>query len=95
MAPDHTQARKNIWKVQDNDFDGDLPPFLGEWKLNVEGKDPIDFFRHLFPAVLIDDIVHNTNLYALQKGKENLAVTGEEMQIFFRDQPDHGVHSVS
>uniref|UniRef100_A0A8C6SAS8 PiggyBac transposable element-derived protein domain-containing protein n=1 Tax=Neogobius melanostomus TaxID=47308 RepID=A0A8C6SAS8_9GOBI len=61
MAPDHTQARKNIWKVQDNDFDGDL---------------------HLFPADLIDDITYNTNLYALQKGKENLAVTGEEMQIF-------------
>ncbi|KAM7402171.1 hypothetical protein PAMP_017435 [Pampus punctatissimus] len=58
MAPDHTQARKNIWKVQDNNFDGDLTPFLGEWKLNVEGRDPIDFFRHLFPADLIDDIVH-------------------------------------
>ncbi|XP_048106446.1 piggyBac transposable element-derived protein 2 [Alosa alosa] len=26
--------------------------------------------------------VHNTNMYALQKGKENLAVTSEEMQIF-------------
>ncbi len=24
-----TQARKYLWKVQDNDFDGDLPPFLG------------------------------------------------------------------
>ena len=30
MAPDHTQARKKIWEVQDNDFDGDLPTFLGE-----------------------------------------------------------------
>uniref|UniRef100_A0A3Q3JJB3 PiggyBac transposable element-derived protein domain-containing protein n=1 Tax=Monopterus albus TaxID=43700 RepID=A0A3Q3JJB3_MONAL len=42
----------------------------------------LDFFRHLFLADLIDDIVHNTNLYALQKGRENLAVTREEMQIF-------------
>ncbi|KAJ0022655.1 hypothetical protein NQD34_014789 [Periophthalmus magnuspinnatus] len=73
MVPDHTQARKNIWK--------DLT-FLRECKLNVERRDPIDFFRHLFPADLIDDIVHNTNLYALQKGKENLAVIGEKMQIF-------------
>ncbi|KAJ0057346.1 hypothetical protein NL108_004931 [Boleophthalmus pectinirostris] len=92
MTPDHIQARKNTWKVQDNDFDGVLPAFLGEWKLNVEGRDPIDFFRHLFPADHIDDIVHNTSLYGLQKGKENLAVTREEI---FRDQSDHGVHSVS
>uniref|UniRef100_A0A3Q3J369 PiggyBac transposable element-derived protein domain-containing protein n=1 Tax=Monopterus albus TaxID=43700 RepID=A0A3Q3J369_MONAL len=77
-----TQACKNVWKFQDNDFNGDLPPLLGDWKLNVEGRDPVDFFRHLFPADLIDDIVHNTNLYALQKGRENLAVTREEMQIF-------------
>lgn len=75
-------ACENTWKVQENDLDGDLPPSLGELKLNVEGRDPIDFFRHLFPADLIDDIVNNTNLYALQKGKENLAVTGEEMLIF-------------
>lgn len=36
MAPDHAQACKYIWKVQDNDFEGDLPPFLGDWELNVE-----------------------------------------------------------
>ena len=82
MTPDHSQACKNIWKVQDNHFDRDLPPFLGQWKFNVEGREPIDFSRHLFPADLIDDIVKNTNLYAPQKGKENLAVTGEEMQTF-------------
>ena len=46
----------------------------------MEGSDPIDLFRHLFPPDLIDDIVHNTNLHALQKGKENPAVTGEETQ---------------
>ncbi|CAK6983472.1 PREDICTED: piggyBac transposable element-derived protein 2-like [Scomber scombrus] len=81
-APACTQARKYVWKLQDNDFDGDLPPFLGDWKVNVEGGEPVDFFRHLFPLDLIDEIVHNTNMYALQKGKENLGVTSEEMQIF-------------
>lgn len=45
----------------------------------MEGRDPIDFFTHLFPVDLIDDTVQNTNLYALKKGKENLAVTGEEI----------------
>ncbi|XP_014865728.1 PREDICTED: piggyBac transposable element-derived protein 2-like, partial [Poecilia mexicana] len=78
----HNQPRKYVWKVQDNNFDGDLPPFLGERRVNVDGREPIDFFRYLFPLDLIDEIVHNTNMYALQKGKENLAVTSEEMQIF-------------
>ncbi|XP_027899099.1 piggyBac transposable element-derived protein 2-like [Xiphophorus couchianus] len=77
-----TQPRKYVWKVQDNNFDGDFPPFLGERRVNVDGREPIDFFRYLFPLDLIDVIVHNTNMYALQKGKENLAVTSEEMQIF-------------
>ncbi|XP_062853638.1 piggyBac transposable element-derived protein 2-like [Trichomycterus rosablanca] len=81
-APACTQPRKYVWKVQDNNFEGDLPPFLGDRKVNVEGREPIDLFRHLFPLDLIDEIVHNTNMYALQKGKENLAVTSEEMQIF-------------
>lgn len=65
--------------------------FLGEWKLNVEARHPTD----LFPADLIVDIARNTNWYALQKEKENLAVTGEEMQVFFRNQSDHGGHLVS
>ena len=50
--------------------------------MNVEGTEPIDFFMHLFPEDLIDDIVHNTNLYALQKGKENLALTPQELKTF-------------
>ncbi|CAG6022016.1 unnamed protein product [Menidia menidia] len=75
------QAREYVWKLQDNDFDGDLLPFLGDWRVNVQGREPIDFFSHLFPIALIDES-YETNMYALQKGKENLAVTSEEMHIF-------------
>ena len=50
--------------------------------MNVEGIEPIDFFIYLFPEDLINEIVHNTNLYALQNGKENLALTKEEMKKF-------------
>ena len=59
-----------------------MPSFLGKWKVNVEGTEPIDFFMHLFPEDLLSDIVHNSNLYALQKGKENLALTKNEMKTF-------------
>lgn len=56
--------------------------FLGQWKVNVEGTEPIDFFMHLFSQDLINEIVHNTNLYTLQNGKENLALTKDEMKKF-------------
>ncbi|KAK0142248.1 PiggyBac transposable element-derived protein 3 [Merluccius polli] len=73
---------RNVWKAKDNQFEGDLPPFLGESKMNVEGTDPIDFFMHLFTQDMIDDIVYNTNLYAFQKGKDKLALTSEEFKTF-------------
>lgn len=59
-----------------------------KWKLYVEKRDQIywDLFIFLFYffilADFIDDIVHNSNLYVLQKGKDTLAVTGQE-DIFF------------
>ena len=59
-----------------------MPTFLGEWKVNVEGKETINFFMHLFPEELIDDIVQNTNMYALQKGQENLALTNAGLKTF-------------
>uniref|UniRef100_A0AAR2KQS2 PiggyBac transposable element-derived protein domain-containing protein n=1 Tax=Pygocentrus nattereri TaxID=42514 RepID=A0AAR2KQS2_PYGNA len=43
---------------------------------------PIDFFMHLFTQDMINDIVHNTNLYSVQKGKEKLALTSEEFKTF-------------
>ncbi|XP_058235983.1 activating transcription factor 7-interacting protein 1 isoform X3 [Hemibagrus wyckioides] len=85
VPPDRAQGQKrirNVWKAKDNQFEGNLPRFLGEWKVNVEGTEPIDFFIHLFPEDLLDEIVHNTNLYALQHGKGNLALTTGELQIF-------------
>uniref|UniRef100_A0A3B5KWX9 PiggyBac transposable element-derived protein domain-containing protein n=1 Tax=Xiphophorus couchianus TaxID=32473 RepID=A0A3B5KWX9_9TELE len=70
---------KYVWKVQDNNFDGDFPPFLGE-RVNVDGRQPINFFRYWFPLDLTDEMVHNTNMYALQTRKENLAVTSKEIE---------------
>lgn len=81
-AEDVPPTRASIWKIGDNQFEGDLPPFLGQWKANVQGTEPVEFFMHLFPEELNNDIVFNTNLYALQKGKENLAVTSDEIKTF-------------
>lgn len=83
VPPTRAKAqKKHLWRAKDNQFGADLPPFLGEWKLNVNGSEPIDFFSYLFPEELVNEIVQNTNLYALQEGKENLAVTKEEMMTF-------------
>ena len=35
---------------------------------------------YLYPEDLID-VMHNSNLYALQKGKENLALTSQELNM--------------
>lgn len=61
----YTKKSRHVWKIKDNEFEGDLAPFLGEWKVNIEGTEPIDFFMHLFPEELIDGIVLKSNLYAL------------------------------
>lgn len=37
--------------AKSNQFVRDLPP--GEWKVNVEGTEPIDFLMHLFPKELM------------------------------------------
>lgn len=62
-APDHS----HVWKLQDNVFDGDLSPFLGDWKVNVEVREQINFFRHLFPFDLID-----AQHQQVQKGKKKI-----------------------
>uniref|UniRef100_A0A3B4XHS3 PiggyBac transposable element-derived protein domain-containing protein n=1 Tax=Seriola lalandi dorsalis TaxID=1841481 RepID=A0A3B4XHS3_SERLL len=62
---------RNRWKAKDNEFGGDLLTFLGE-----------NFFSHLFTQETIDDIVFNTNLYAVQKRNENLGLTSEEFKTF-------------
>lgn len=83
VPPARAKAHKkseHLWRVKDNHFGADLPPFLGEWKLNVSGSEAVDFFTHLFPEELVNDT--NTNLYALQKGKGKLAVTKQEMMTF-------------
>lgn len=76
------QQKRHTWKVKDSPCEGVLPDFLGEWSLNVQATEPLEFFLHLFPEELIDDITYHTNLYALQKGRENLNATAEEMKAF-------------
>lgn len=76
------QQKRHTWKVKDNPCEGMLPDFLGEWSLNVHATEPLEFFLHLFPEELIDDMTYHTNLYGLQKGRENLNATAEEMKAF-------------
>lgn len=63
VPPQECKKSKHVWKSKDNEFDGGLPPSSGQWKVNIEGTDPINLFMHLFPEDLIVEMV----LYALQK----------------------------
>ncbi|XP_063818872.1 piggyBac transposable element-derived protein 2-like [Pseudophryne corroboree] len=71
-----------LWKAKDNDFEGVLPTFVGQHKVKVEGTEPIHFFMHLFSDTMVDEIVHNTNLYTLQKRKGYLSLTSHELKCF-------------
>ncbi|XP_037576721.1 piggyBac transposable element-derived protein 3 [Dermacentor silvarum] len=78
-------ARKDItaWIAdKDNDYAGKPPDFLGEHRVNVHGALPIDYFLAVFPDSLLEHIVFQTNLYAVQKGKENLRLTLPELKVF-------------
>lgn len=65
VVPGHARSHKPVWKVQDNHFDGHLPPFLRDWKVNV--------FGYLFPNDLIDDMMHSN------KKKRRSGMTRKEM----------------
>jgi hypothetical protein len=46
-------------------------------------KSPRDYFTYYFDNSLLDLIVHETNLYSVQKNGKSLDVTPEEITAFF------------
>lgn len=71
--PSGSTKNRTIWLAnKDNDHNCKPPKFLGEHKVNVHGEFPIEYFLALFPESLMEHIVFQTNLDAVQKGKEHL-----------------------
>ncbi|KAH8036620.1 hypothetical protein HPB51_002674 [Rhipicephalus microplus] len=66
----------------DTDWAGKAPDYLGKHKANEHGALHIDHFLALFPESLLEHIVCQTNLYAVQKGTENLLLTLPELKVF-------------
>nr|XP_050025154.1 piggyBac transposable element-derived protein 4-like [Dermacentor andersoni] len=85
-APSKTSAARTdstVWIAdKDNDYAGKPPDFLGEHRVNVHGTHPIDYFLAKFPDSLLEHIVFQTNLYAVQKRKDNLWFTLPELKVF-------------
>lgn len=72
-----------MWALEKDNHHADNPPaFLGRHESNIHGEYPIDYFAHLFPESLLEEVVFQTNLYSEQQGKENLQVTLQELKIF-------------
>ncbi|CAM1306240.1 Uncharacterised protein r2_g1597 [Pycnogonum litorale] len=74
--------RSSIWYVKDNDFAQNPPIYIGNLKVKVLANSPIEMFTSLFPETLIKDICYQTNLYAMQQGKEGFNLTPPELKIF-------------
>ena len=62
---------------------GNPPPFLGQNMINIDGDTPYSFFIKLFTEDIFQMIAYETNLYAIQSGKENLSVSVGEIKQFF------------
>ncbi|KAM7310521.1 piggyBac transposable element-derived protein 3 [Ixodes scapularis] len=76
-------VQRVIWfHNKDNDHAGEPPEFTGQHRVNIHGDHPIDYFLGLFPESLLEHIVFQTNLYAVQNGKETLRLTVPELKVF-------------
>ncbi|KAL2091612.1 hypothetical protein ACEWY4_013875 [Coilia grayii] len=76
------KKRRRRWKVKSNDYEGHPPTFQGQNTVNVQTEEPIDMFYCPFPDGLLDIIFHQSNLYAMYKGKMNFALTKPELKVF-------------
>lgn len=76
-------VKRAIWFCgKDDDHAGEPPEFTGQHRVNIHRDHPIDYFLGLFPESLLEQIVFQTNLYAVQKGKETLRLTVPELKVF-------------
>lgn len=55
---------------------------LDNLKVQIEGKTPVEIFETVFDSKVIDLIMEQTNLYALQNNNHLFCVTQEEIKIF-------------
>lgn len=74
--------RQHVWLVKDNDLSVNAPKFTGKEKCHISGEMPIDFFKYMFPDNYLQTIVEQSNLYAVQNGKENFNLSIDELKVF-------------
>jgi len=79
-------ANNIIWNAEkDNAFSNTVPIFTGIHQVNLklEKSEPIDVFSQFFTAELLDYIVYQSNLYAMQQDISSpLNLTRGELMIF-------------
>ncbi|KAF2901569.1 hypothetical protein ILUMI_04615 [Ignelater luminosus] len=58
-----------------------LPPFLGSETTNIQGNSPLEYILSLFPKNIVENIVYQTSIYAIQN-KLNFGLTKVELSKF-------------
>ncbi|XP_049840518.1 piggyBac transposable element-derived protein 2-like [Schistocerca gregaria] len=76
-----TRLSNSEWQ-QINNNSVPLPKFTRVEKINITGESPIVFFTEIISAKMLEQIVFQTNLYALLNEKLNLGLTVPEMKTF-------------
>ncbi|KAL3247117.1 hypothetical protein MRX96_057231 [Rhipicephalus microplus] len=80
---------------KDNDWAGKSPDFLRKHKVNVHGVLPIDYFLAVFPEWLLEHIVFQKNLNAMQKGKREPPVETARAKSLPWRMPGNDLHQIS
>ncbi|XP_047113377.1 uncharacterized protein LOC124789903 [Schistocerca piceifrons] len=76
-----TQLSNYKWQQIDSNS-VPVPKYTGVEKINITGDSPIDFFTEIISHEMLEPIVFQTNLYALQNSKLNLGLTVPELKTF-------------
>jgi len=85
--PPHKKRRRDgpLWKVLNaEESERQLPEWKGNFQEEIHERTPIEYFRDFFDDYLLDYIVEQSNLYAIQKDPTKpLNLDRQELEQFF------------
>ncbi|RXM37305.1 PiggyBac transposable element-derived protein 3 [Acipenser ruthenus] len=77
------KTRRPIWNVgKENNHATIPPPSSGEHKMNIDEEEPVGLFLQLVHEDFLQDMVFQSNLYAMQHGSASFNLNDPELKTF-------------
>ena len=72
-----------LWYAgKDNNYTNNIPQFLGNYAINIDGEEPYDFFIKIFTEEIFQFILTEANRFAFQNGKMTFKLAMNELKTF-------------